>query len=419
MDYLIFHFFLILLLMVFSAFFSGSETALFSLKKADLHRFSTSSNYVERSIAASMMHPDKILITILLGNLFVNIMLSSLTTSIMLRYFTSYGHIISIIVITPLVIIFCEITPKIIAIYFHNKFSKISFPFLQIFHKAVSPFRKIILFFTDIIIRSFSLELKHNIITEDELDHVVEKGKEQGIIDKKEGDIIKNVMRFSKREASNIMYPRNHAIFIPEGCTVKNAMKIIEENDIVRVPVYRKDLDDIAGVIDARDIISSYLGYTRSNNIDKFIRPVDFFPFSKDLDELLSDFLEKKIQIAVIVDEYGGTAGIATLNSILSAILGKEFGNWESYRKNEVRSVAENRFIVYGEMQLDEFNSFFESDFESNNSDTIGGYLIEKFENFPEKGDVIKFDDLEIKIRNIKKRKIERVEIFSEKRELK
>ncbi len=413
MDYLIFNILMILLLMVFSGFFSGTETALFSLKKADLHRFALSHKYTERAIAASMTEPDKILITILLGNLFVNITLSSLTTSMMLKYFSNYGHIISIIIITPLVIVFCEITPKIAAIYFHVGFSKVAFPILDFFHKLITPFRKIIMFFTDIFIRGFNLKLQHSSITEDELGHVVSKGEEQGIIDKKESDIIKNVMRFSKREASNIMYPRNHSIFIPEGCSIKNAMKIINENDIVRVPVYRNDLDNIIGVIDARDIISPYLGYKKTRTIDKFIKPIDFFPFSKDLNELLNDFLSKKIQIAIIVDEYGGTAGIVTLNSILSAILGKEFGKWETYKKNEVRTIGEDHFLAYGEMQLDEFNSFFNVEFQSSNSDTIGGYLIEKFENFPDKGEIISFNDLVIKIRSIRKRKIELIEIYT------
>lgn len=404
--------------MTFSAFFSGSETALFSLKKSDLHKFSISSNHVEKAIATSLMEPDKILITILLGNLFVNIMLSSFATSIMLNYFTTYGHIIAILVITPLIIVFCEITPKIIAIYFHKNFSKISFPLLQIFHKMNSPLRKIIMLFTDFFIKIFNLELKHSMITEDELDHVVEKGEEQGIIDKKESDIIKNVMRFSKREASNIMYPRNHAIFIPQSCTISKAMKIINDNDIVRVPVYRNDLDDIVGVIDARDIISPFMGYNKIKKIDEYIKPVDFFPFSKDLNELLNDFLLKKIQIAVIVDEYGGTAGIATLNSILSAILGKEFGKWETHKKNEIRTISENHFIAYGEMQIDEFNSFFDVDFYSNNSDTIGGYLIEKFENFPKKGDTVELDRMKIKIKSIKKMKIELIEISIQEKHL-
>ncbi len=418
MDYFLFHIFLILLLMIFSAFFSASESALFSLKKADLHKFSISSNYIERAIATSLMEPDKILITILLGNLFVNIMLSSFTTSIMLKYFTTYGHIISILVITPLIIVFCEITPKIIAIYFYKKFSKISFPLLQGIHKMVYPLRKIIMLFTDFFIKIFNLELKHSTITEDELGHVVEKGEEQGIIDKKESDIIKNVMRFSKREASNIMYPRNHAIFIPHNCSISKAMKIINDNDIVRVPVYKNDLDDIVGVIDTRDIISPFMGYSKVKKIDAYIKPVDFFPFSKDLNELLNDFLLKKIQIAVIVDEYGGTAGIVTLNSILSAILGKEFGKWETHKKNEIRTVSENRFIAFGEMQIDEFNSFFNVDFSSNNSDTIGGYLIEKFENFPEKGDFVEFDKMKIRIKSIKKMKIELIEIFIQEKNL-
>lgn len=409
---------MILLLMLFSAFFSGTETALFSLKKADLHRFSASNKYLERAIADSMTEPDKILITILLGNLFVNITLSSLTTTIMLTYFNNYGHILSIILITPLVIIFCEITPKIIAIYFHLGFSKITFPLLSFFHKIITPIRKIIMFFTDMLIKGFNLELKHSTITEDELGHVVTKGEEQGILDKKESDIIKNVMRFSKREASNIMYPRNHAIFLPEGCSITSAMKVISENDIVRVPVYKNDLDNIIGVIDARDIISSYLGHKKSRNINRYIKPIDFFPFSKDLNELLNDFLAKKIQIAIIVDEYGGTAGIVTLNSILSAILGKEFGKWETYKKNEVRSIGENHFLAYGEMQIDEFNSFFNVEFTSSNSDTIGGYLIEKFENFPDKGESIAIDHLIIKIRTIRKRKIELIEIFTSGREI-
>jgi len=418
MDYLIFHILIILFLMLFSAFFSGTETALFSLKKADLHRLSSSNKYMDQAIADTMTEPDKILITILIGNLFVNITISSLTTTIMLKYFNNYGHILSIILITPLIIILCEITPKVVAIYFHLGISKITFPLLSLFHKIITPLRRIIMFFTDMLIKWFNLELKHSSITEDELGHVIIKGEEQGILDKKESDIIKNVMRFSKREASNIMYPRNHSIFLPEGCGIVKAMKIITENDIVRVPVYRNDFDNIIGVIDSRDIISPYLGLQKSRNINKYIKPIDFFPFSKDLNELLNDFLAKKIQIAIILDEYGGTAGIATLNSILSAILGKEFGKWETYKKNEVRNIGTGHYIAYGEMQIDLFNSFFNVEFRSSNSDTIGGYLIEKFENFPDKGESITIDHMAIKIRTIRKRKIELIEIFTSEKEI-
>jgi magnesium and cobalt transporter len=152
--------------------------------------------------------------------------------------------------------------------------------------------------------------------------------------------------------------------------------------------------------------MSSYLGYKKSRNINRFIKPIDFFPFSKELTELLEDFLEKKIQIAVIVDEYGGTAGIVTLSSILSSLLGKEFGKWENYKKTGIRCIEQKKYIVSGDLQIDEFNLFFNERFTSNNSDTIGGFVIEQLNFFPSKGAKVILNDIEITVKTIVKRKI-------------
>jgi len=401
---------ILLTLLILSGFFSGTETALFSLRKSDLHRFSVSKNIRERKISRDMTTPDRILITILLGNLMVNIFLTAITTKVILGFFGEYGHIISILIVTPVVIILCEITPKVIAINSSITFAKMSYPLLKIFHKLFSPVRAFILLFTSFFIKIFSLDLRHDPITEDELGHVVKTGELGGVIDKQESDIIKNVIMFSKREASNIMYPRNHAIFIHKDSSIEEAMELVRSNDIVRIPVFDRDLDSIIGVIDARDLLSSYMGIKKTRKILKFIKPIEFFPFSKELNELLNDFLQKKIQIAIVVDEYGGTAGVVTLNSILSAILGKEFGNWDS-KQNYIREIGENTFIVNGELQLDEFNSFFGKNFMSNNSDTFGGYIIERLNHFPVKEETLRLEDIDIIIKKIKKRKIETVKI--------
>ena len=410
MNYIAQHIFILITFLLLSAFFSGSETALFSLKKADLHRFSESKRHNENSIARMMRDPEKILITLLIGNLFVNLSLTAIATNFMLGYFGHYGHLITIALVTPLIIILSEITPKIIAMNNYLDFSRNSFPYINIFHKISSPLRYCILFFSDILINLLNLNLQHSNLTEDELGHVITSGEKQGLINKQESEIIKNVLRFTKKEASNIMYPRNQAIFIEQGSSIKDAMNLIIENEIIRVPVFKNDPDNIIGVIDSRDMISSYFGSSKKN-INKYIRPIDFFPFSKDLNELLNDFLTKKIQIAIVVDEYGGTAGVATLNSILSALLGKDFGRWENFKRDMVRELGDGHYIVYGEMQLDEFNTFFNLNVLSNNSDTIGGYVIEELSSLPEKGDTIIIDNLELKIKSVIKRTIKTIEV--------
>jgi len=412
MNYILIHIIILLILLSLSAFFSGTETALFSLKKADLHRFDASKKSRENAIARTMKDPEKILITLLIGNLFVNLSLTAIATNFMLSYFGHYGHLITIAFVTPLIIILSEITPKIIAIKNYYSLSIFFFPYINLFHKLTSPLRYCILFFTGMLIKFLNLNLQHSNLTVDELGHVISSGEKQGLINKQESEILKNVLRFNKKEASNIMYPRNQAIFIEYGSTIAEAMVLILDNEIVRLPVYKNDLDNIVGVIDSRDMISSFIS-SKKKSINKFIRPIDFFPFSKDLNELLKDFLKMKIQIAIIVDEYGGTAGVATLNSILSALFGKDFGKWENFKRDMVRDLGEGNYIVYGEMQLDEFNTFFNLNLYSSNSDTIGGYIIEELSSIPEKGDTITIENLELKIKSVVKRTIKTVEVKS------
>jgi len=410
MNYILIHVIVLIIFLSLSAFFSASETALFFLRKSDLHRFSESKNSGENSIAKLMKNPEKILITLLTGNLFVNLSLTAIATNFMLGFFGNSGHLITIALVTPLIIVLSEITPKIIAINNYLYISKSFFPYIYLFHKILSPLRYCILFITDLIIKFLNLNLQHSNLTEDELGHIITSGEKQGVINKQESEILKNVLRFTRKEASNVMYPRNQAIFIESGSSIRDAMALIFENDIVRIPVYKNDPDNIVGVIDSRDMISSYLG-NKKKNINSFIRPVDFFPFSKELNDLLADFLNKKIQIAVIVDEYGGTAGIVTLNAILSALLGKDFGRWENFKRDMVRDTGEGNFIVYGEMQLDDFKTYFNLDITSLNSDTIGGYVIEILSSIPEKGDSIVLENLELKIKSVIKRTIKTIDV--------
>ncbi|MBN2079166.1 MAG: HlyC/CorC family transporter [Spirochaetes bacterium] len=395
-----------------SAFFSGSESALFSLTKADLHLISHSENRRERSLHRLMKDPQRILLTILIGNLFVNLAVSALATRLFLSVWDQYGHIFSIIIVTPMIVIFCEIVPKSLAMSSYRKLSRLLVPPLLFFHKLLIPLRYLLMLFTDAMIGIFHLDLSHGKITKDELGHAVRLGEERGVIRKEEGDFIKNVLRFSKRDGYNVMFPRNSAVFMPLGTSVKDALRLFLEHKVIRIPVYRDDLDHVVGVVDSRELIPCRLGYRKPQTINSFVSEIHFFPASRDLHDLLSDFLTGGIQIAILVDEYGGTAGVVTLNKLLSELMGRDLTRWDDNLRNEVRKLGVGAWIVPGTMQIDDFNNEFKEAIESDDSDTVGGYIIEKLSYIPKRGVELKIAGHLLRVRLVRKNKIESVEVI-------
>ncbi len=402
----------LIICMALSAFFSGSESALFSLTKSDLHRFSHSHLKREKAIYTFMKDPQKILITLLAGNLFVNLVLSMLSTSLMLQVWPRWGDVISIAILTPLIIIFCEISPKIIAINSYENASKKVLPALRFFHIVLTPVRALLLLFTSMMIKIFNLKLTHKAITRDELKLAVKLGEEKGVIGKDEGAFIQNVLRFAKKDAANIMFPRSSAVFIPYGSSIRDAMKTFIESGVIRIPVYQNDIDHVIGMVDSRELIPYHLGFKKARNINRFIQEIKFFPASRELHDLLNDFLAGGIQIAIVVDEYGGTAGVVTLNKLLSELMGRDMTKWEDYARHAIRRIDDNISVISGELQIDDFNAAFAEDLKSQNADTIGGYIIEKLAYIPKRGDVLRVGAYIFRIRHIRKNKIETVEVI-------
>jgi len=396
---------------ILSAFFSGAETTFFSLRKADLHRFSHSQSAIERSIHRVMTEPEKILVTVLVGNLFVNIIIASISTRLLLLRWPAYGHLVSTAIVTPVVILFCEISPKVIAMSAYESLSRKIFPVMNFFHVVLYPIRRIMLLVTDLIIRIFNLKMAHSSITEDELDHAVHRGAEEGIIGKEEGAFIQNIMLFARKEASNIMFPRNRAVFIPFGASVKEAMELIIKYNAIRVPVYKDDLDHVVGFINSKELLPYHMGYKKAKNINKFIQDIEFFPSTRELMDLLNDFIAKRLQIAVLVDEYGGTAGVVTLNRILSELMGKEFTKWEIDGKRPARKSSGNIVIINGNMQIADFNYTYHDSIMTTESDTVGGYITERLSHFPGRGEEIRTDSYILRVKKVRKNIIESVEV--------
>jgi len=406
LDYTLLFFCLIL-----SGFFSGAETALFSLRKSDLHRFNHSKSAREAYIAGVMKKPQHILVTILIGNLFVNLVSTAIATKLLLATSRAYGHLISIAIMTPIIVLLCEITPKLVSINNNVMVSRRIVPLLRFFHLLFIPLRLLLVLFIDRLSGFFNISLDARAsITPEELDMAVRLGEIEGVLNKDEGDFIKNVLRFSRKEAQNVMVPRTKAVFLPLGSSVRDAMEVFRDSGAVRLPVYDGDIDNIVGVLDARELLPFAKGYRKAKSIDRFLLSITHYPGTKKLDELLADFLRKKIQIAVVVDEYGGTAGVVTLGTIVSEIIGKEYA-WEEVYKPGVRRTQDDRAVVSGDMQIDDFNVTFGEALESLESETVGGYVIEKLERLPGKGDEIATARHIIRVRTVRKNRIGTVEV--------
>lgn len=411
MDYLHIQLVIIFICLLLSAFFSGSETVLFSFKKNELIKFSFSDNVLENQIARFLLHPQNILITILTGNLFVNILVSSLSTSLLLSLWPEYGHIIAIAIVTPVVIFLCEIAPKLVSLSNYQKLSYYVIPFISLVHKVLYPVRYILLIITNTFIKTFNLRLDSSLeISEDDLSAAIFYGEKYGILTGDEKQFIHNLLRFTKKTAENAMIPRNKAIFIAHDSTIQEVIDIIKETDIVRLPVYKNNLDTIIGMIDSRDLVPYALGLKKAKSITKLIHSIYHFPASKSLSELLDEFLKNKIQLAVVVDEYGGTAGIVTLKRIIAELFGKGYTLWEDIPKPEVRK-EKDVVIVPGDMQIDEFNTMFNVDIDSSESETVGGYVIEKLGYLPKRRASIMVGDYILTVRYVAKNRIQSIEV--------
>ncbi|TFH42602.1 MAG: HlyC/CorC family transporter, partial [Chrysiogenales bacterium] len=360
-----------------------------------------------------MRVPQRILLTILIGNLFGNLAVSALSTSLLLSVWEDYGHLISIVLVTPLIIIFCEIVPKTLAMGSYRSASKLVLPPLLFFHRLFLPARYLLMLFTDAMIRFFRLNLTHGKITEDELGRAVVIGEEQGVIRREEGEFIKNVLRFSRKDGYSVMFPRNSAVFLPWGCSVTEAIRLFLEHKVIRIPVYRNDLDHVVGVVDSRELIPYRLGYRQARNINPLIREINFFPASRELHDLLNDFLSAGIQIAILVDEYGGTAGVITLNKILSELMGRDMTRWDDNVRHEVRKHGDGSWIVSGGMHIDDFNTTFGEGIESAESETLGGYIIEKLSYIPKRGEELQIARHLLRIRLVRKNRIESIEVIN------
>lgn len=404
-------FVILVILLGLSALFSASETALTSLSKIRLR------NMVEENVKNAGLisklteNPNKLLSAILVGNNLVNICASSIATSLAIALSPSKGVGIATAIMTIAILIFGEITPKTLAAQNSEKVSLSVVKFVKAIVFLFTPFVIILNVVTKFIIRILggSPGSTGPMITEAELKTMVNVSHEEGVLEVDERQMIYNVFDFGDAKAKDVMTPRTDMAAVAETATYDEIIRVFNEERFSRVPVYKESIDNIIGILHLKDI--AFLE-TKEIDVAEFMREPFFTYESKSSSELFREMRTKRIAVAIVLDEYGGTSGLVTIEDMVEEIVGDISDEYDE-DDEDIEVIREDEFVVDGSTKLDDLNDMIGTRFESEDFDSIGGYVIGVLGRFPDAGEKIETDDLKITIEQVDKNRIEKLRIFT------
>ena len=366
-------------LLLLSAFFSGSETAFFSLDKATIRALREKDGSRSRRVTRLLDRPRKLLITILIGNTVVNTSAASLAAIVVDHMARKAGFnpaialILDIVVVTFLLIVLVEITPKVFAFKNNKKWAlNFSSP-IQFCYYVFLPVTRVIEIFLDRLSRAFGVESQGILFSDEEIRTLAQVGEEHGVLEEEEREMIHSIFEFGETEVREVMVPRIEMTAIGNDISVGEVAGIIKQHGHSRIPVYEGDIDHIVGIIYAKDLI----GNTNSDDsITGLIREPYFVPESKLISSLLKEFQKYNIHIAIVVDEYGGTEGIVTLEDVIEEIVGEIHDEFD-HEEVLCKKLDNGDLSVAAKIEVEEFNQFVGEKVvpEEEDYETLGGFI--------------------------------------------
>lgn len=407
-----------LVLLFFSAMISGSETAFFSLGPATVEELRNDESGNARLVAGILERPKRLLATILIANNFVNVAIVILSTFVTLRLFNfeTYpllGFVIQVIVVTALILLLGEIMPKVYATQQARAFATTMAPVLRVLIRAFYPMGSLLIRSTRIIDRRFARK-GHN-LSMSELSEAIEitSDDETAEEDKK---ILKGIVKFGDIDVKEIMKSRVDVTAVDTALDFPSLLNLILDSGYSRIPAFEENFDKIAGILYIKDLLP-YLGREEDFDWQELLRPAFFVPENKLINELLTEFQEKKIHMAIVVDEYGGTSGIVTLEDIIEEIVGEISDEFDVEADDLLhRRISENTWVFEGKASLNDFCKILEIDdriFEKvkGESDTLAGLILELEGKIPGKNTEVNFPPFVFRIESADPRRIHKIRV--------
>ena len=396
----------LIVLVALSAFFSATETAYMSLNRVRIKNMATDGDRRARRVMKLLDSYDRLLATVLIGNNIVNISSASIATVLFVSFFKNNGATVSTVVMTLVVLIFGEITPKSLAKEAADSFAlKVAGP-VTVLNTLFFPLSFLLIHLKSAVSRLIRVE-KSGGITEDELLTLVDEAEQDGGIDSGEKELFHNVIEFTDLDAGDILTPRIDVVAIDIEETPTELQKLFEETGFSRIPVYRETIDNIVGVVNEKDFHRHLRG--TENTIESILQPALFIPPSVKISELLKQLQQKKVHIAVVVDEFGGTEGIVTIEDIVEELVGEIWDEHDTVAA-EIRKIGENTFAVPASTELSEFFEHFGVEEETDVS-TVNGWVTAHIGKIPAVGDTFDFENLTVMVTATDEQRASEIEV--------
>lgn len=415
--------FLLVILIGLNAFFAASEIAFISLNDAKIDMQAKEGNKKAKKIKGMLENPSKFLATIQIGITLAGFLssafaseafaselapvLHNLVPSLSIGVWNSIAIIIITIILSYFTLIFGELVPKRLAMKHSEKIAFATIGVIKAISIVTAPFVKFLTFSTNIVSKLFGVgENEEETVTEEEIRMMVDVGKEKGTIDTVESEMINNVFEFNDKSVSEIMIPRTEIFALDMNLSISKVIEeLTEDFRYSRIPVYDETIDEIKGIVYVKDILLSTKN--KSVKVKNLIKEAYFVPDTKPVNELFNELRKNRKQIAIVVDEYGGTAGIVTMEDILEEIVGEIYDEYDVVQK-PYEKLDDNTYILNGGIQVSEVEKILDIEIPEGDYDTISGYLIEELGRIPDESEklVVETDDVTYKIEKVKDKRI-------------
>lgn len=412
---IILKFLIIIVLLILSAFFSSSETALTTVSRMRILSLAEEGNSSAVTLLKVIDNKEKMLSAILIGNNIVNISVSSFTTILVTDLFGNYAVSIATAILTVLVLIFGEITPKTLATISNEKlalrFASVVYWLMYILTPVIFLINKL----SSLVMKLFRIDKseKKSTYTENELKTIVNVSHAEGVIEADEREMLQNIFEFGDRQAKDIMIPRLDVCMIDVDSTYEEIMNVFQANRYTRIPIYENTTDNVIGIINIKDLLLYRHG--ESFNIRNYLRQPYFTYEYKGLSDLLLEMKKASVNITIVLDEYGAASGLLTLEDLIEEIVGDIRDEYDYDEEDELRPINENEYIAEAHMKLDDLNDMLKINLSSPEYDSVGGFIIEKLDRIAKSGDIVETPDVTLIVDSINKNRIEKVHIILHK----